>query len=329
MNDREKQILYTIIAHYIKTGESVGSRTIEKKYDMGVSSATIRNAMADLEDLGLLSKTHTSSGRVPTIAGYKKYVDEIMNLKYDTGYNDQIKFRNKHLGMILENIGETLSRLSGVTAISLEPSIDNHRLRKVQLISINSKKAYVVCISDLGMVKTANINLFNYTSDDILNKVTEFVNSYIVSTDYNYTLDDLKHFLEKVGELDEGLSEKNDAKLNILNKTSLLLHSDNLEDTVRFFEDDNNIKEIFKSFINNEKYIPYEINIIFGEDLEIPELKNYSLIFTIYEYENQRGVVGIIGPNRMDYKENINIFNYISVVLKCSLNSSKLLKIER
>ena len=84
MNEREKQILYTIIYHYIKTGESVGSRTIEKKYDIGVSSATIRNAMADLEDKGLIYKVHTSSGRVPTEKGYKLYVDKLMDdLEYD------------------------------------------------------------------------------------------------------------------------------------------------------------------------------------------------------------------------------------------------------
>lgn len=111
MNEREKQILNTIINHYIKTGESVGSRTIEKKYDIGVSSATIRNAMADLEDKGLIYKMHTSSGRVPTEKGYRTYIDELMDDEKDDGYNDinsYIKLKSKQIGLILENITELL-----------------------------------------------------------------------------------------------------------------------------------------------------------------------------------------------------------------------------
>lgn len=266
---------------------------------------------------------------MPTIQGYKIYIDDIKeNSNNDIKDQNHLRFRNKHLGIILDNINEMLSKLSGVMAVSLEPSVENHRLRKVELIWINPKKAFVVCVTDLGIVKTANLNLFNYTSCEVLEKVSEFVNLYIENSSYNYSIEDLKDFLEKVGELDEGLSNKNDCKINISNKTSLLLYSDDLQETISFLESDDNIKSIFKVFVKDTKYIPYDINILFGSDLEIPELQNYSLIFTIYEYENERGVVGIIGPNRMDYKENIEIFKYITNILKYCVNSNRMLKIE-
>ena len=210
MNEREKQILNTIINHYIKTGESVGSRTIEKKYDIGVSSATIRNAMADLEDKGLIYKMHTSSGRVPTEKGYRTYIDELMDDEKDDGYNDinsYIKLKSKQIGLILENITELLSKISKHTAVSLEPSVEKHKIKKIDMIHVNDRRAYVVAVTDLDIVKAANINLYNITSEKVLKEATRYVNNLIISNNYSYTLQDLKNFLEKVGELDTGFSE--------------------------------------------------------------------------------------------------------------------------
>lgn len=183
MNEREKQILYTIISHYIKTGESVGSRTIEKQYDFGISSATIRNAMADLEDKGLISKMHTSSGRIPTEDGYKIYIDNIMeSINNEVGVKDidsYVELKNRQVGLIVKNITEALAKLTKSTALSLEPSVEKHKLKKVELIYVNEKRAYVVAITDLNIVKSANINLFNYTSEDTLKNVNKYINEII------------------------------------------------------------------------------------------------------------------------------------------------------
>lgn len=332
MNEREKQILYTIISHYIETGESVASRTIEKKYDIGVSSATIRNAMADLEDKGLICKMYTSSGRIPTEQGYKMYINDLMNELQNENYNDinsYVKLKSKQIGLILENVTELLSKISNQMAISLEPSVENHKIKKLELIHVNDRRAYVVAITDLGIVKTANLNLYNITSEQVLKKASSYVNKLINSDNYSYNLQDLKNFLQNVGELDSGFSDKNDSRLCMSNETNLLLCSDNLMETIKFLDDKENLKQIFKGIVDDKKYDPYEVNIIFGKDLDIERLNNCVIIFSIYEVDGERGLIGIVGSQRMNYKENIQLMNYITDILKQAINSTVVLKLSR
>lgn len=332
MNEREKQILYTIISHYIETGESVGSRTIEKKYDIGVSSATIRNAMADLEDMGLISKTHTSSGRIPTYDGYKLYVDNLLTeIDFEYGHNIDVnsyaQLKNEQVSLIIENVTQMLSKLSSNTAIALEPSNENHSLKKVELIYIDNKRAFIVAVTDMNMVKTANLHLYNYIDETVLKKVSDYINLLISEQKGKYTINSLKTFFEKIGSLDKGLSQENDTKLHISNETSLLINSDDVFKTIKILDDKNILKNILKNIVENEKYSPYKINILFGNELEYEELKNYIFIFSIYEYAGERGVISIIGPCRMDYKKNINLINYINEILKQALNKTVSLKL--
>ncbi|WP_068267460.1 heat-inducible transcriptional repressor HrcA [Caviibacter abscessus] len=332
MNEREKQILYTIISHYIETGESVGSRTIEKKYDIGVSSATIRNAMADLEDMGLISKTHTSSGRIPTYDGYKLYVDNLLNendfeYTHNIDVNSYAQLKNEQVSLIIENVTQMLSKLSSNAAIALEPSNENHSLKKVELVYVNNKRAFIVAVTDMNIVKTANLNLYNYIDETVLKKVSEYINLLIAEQKGKYTINSLKTFFEKVGSLDKGLSQESDTKLHMSNETSLLINSEDVFKTIKILDDKNILKNILKDIVENKKYKPYEINILFGNELEYDELKNYIFIFSVYEYANERGVISLIGPCRMNYKKNINLINYINEILKQALNKTVSLKL--
>lgn len=327
MKEREKQILYTIINHYIKTGESVGSRTIEKKYDFGVSSATIRNVMADLEDMGLISKTHTSSGRVPTEEGYKIYIDELIDEKQNN-LDDNIEYiniKNNQLSRIIKGINEMLAKLTKSTSIALEPGIEKHILKKVDIIPINLKKVFVVAITNLDIVKTAYVDLYNYTTEDVLKKASEHINECIDKNEY--TLDNLRLFLERVGEIDDGFSSKNISNLYLSNESAMLLHSTDIMESIHFLEDKENIQIFLNSIVKDKKIIPYDVKVIFGKDLGIPALYNYVMMFSIYEYEGERGIISIIGPHRMDYRNNINLFNYINEVLKQSLNDPSMMKL--
>lgn len=332
MNERERQILYTIISHYIETGESVGSRTIEKKYDIGISSATIRNAMADLEDKGLISKTHTSSGRIPTCEGYKVYVDNILNEEFidyskNIDVNSYVKLKSEQVGNIIENVTQMLSKLSGNTTASLEPSNENHKLKKVELIFIDSKRAFVVAVTDMNIIKTANLQLYNYIDEVILKKVSSYINEMILDKNEEYTLTHLKIFLEKIGELNNGLSHENDTKLHISNETSLLLNSNDVFETIRILEDKADIKNLLKDIVNEKEYTPYEVNVLFGDETNNPKFKDFTFLFSIYEYAGERGILCIIGPYRMNYKKNINLLCYINEILKQALNKTVSLKL--
>lgn len=331
MNEREKQILYTIISHYIKTGESVGSRTIEKKYDIGVSSATIRNTMADLEDKGLIEKVHTSSGRIPTENGYKLYIDNIMDLleeqNKEQDVNSYFELKTKQLGIIVKKVTELVAKSTNSTVISLEPSVEKHSLKKVEMVYVNEKRAFVVAITDLGIVKTANLNFNNYTTENTLKELSEYINRSINENVQSYTLPDLKLILSNIGYLDDGFSSKNISKLHIANETSMLLYTEDLINGINFIEDKNNFKNILKNIISNNKFKPYEVNVQFGSDLQIPELNNLSLLFSIYEYENEKGIICIVGSRRMNYKENIAILKYANDVLRQSLMSTYNIKL--
>ncbi|WP_277287315.1 heat-inducible transcriptional repressor HrcA [Sneathia sanguinegens] len=329
MNEREKQILYTIIYHYIKTGESVGSRTIEKKYDIGVSSATIRNAMADLEDKGLIYKVHTSSGRVPTEKGYKLYVDKLMDdLEYDEEPDIEfMKLKSSQIGVVLENITDLLSKVSKHTAVSLEPSIDKHKVRRLELIHIDGKRAFVVVVTDLNIVKTANLCLYNITNAQVLKDVAKYFNRLVMSGNYTYSLNDVKQFLEKIGELDSGLSDKNDSKLYVSNESNMLLYAQDLVKSINFIENKTNMKNMFRKLVEDEKYTPYEVNVVFGSELKEDCLKDSVLIFSIYEYDGERGLIALICPQRMKYRENIQLLSYVSEMLKQAINSTIVLKL--
>ncbi|VWL85820.1 heat-inducible transcriptional repressor HrcA [Oceanivirga miroungae] len=322
MNDREKQILYTIIAHYIKTGESVGSRTIEKKYDVGVSSATIRNTMADLEDKGLIEKVHTSSGRVPTKDGYKKYIDDIMPYiscdEYSDCFDSFEGLKSKQLSSIIKAITELVAKSSNSTVITLEPSLEKNRLKKVEMVYVNENRVFIVAITESGVVRTANLILKNYTTEYTIKKLSEYINNIIKEN--GYSLVELKQVLLNIGSLDEGFESDNTTKLHIANETSLLLHLENLESSLKFIEDKENFKNILKSIIENDKFSTYEVNVLFGADLGIKELENLSLIFTKFEYENELGAICIVGSTRMDYKENIAKLQYVNEILIKSLS---------
>jgi len=171
MNEREQLILKAIIKHYLEFGESVGSRTLEKKYSIGVSSATIRNTMADLEDKGLIAKTHTSSGRIPTSEGYKLYVEELIKIrdisteakaKVVEAYNKKMN----QIDMIFEETSRLLSKISKYAGVVLEPTIRQEGIRKVQLVHINDTniQPFKSC-SAIGICQPALIGTWEKNTD--------------------------------------------------------------------------------------------------------------------------------------------------------------------
>ena len=199
MNEREQLILKAIIKHYLEFGESVGSRTLEKKYSIGVSSATIRNTMADLEDKGLIAKTHTSSGRIPTSEGYKLYVEELIKIrdisteakaKVVEAYNKKMN----QIDMIFEETSRLLSKISKYAGVVLEPTIRQEGIRKVQLVHINDTNIMAVIIMDSFLTKNLNIFLENPLKEQEVQNINVILNEEIRKSP-NFTLSDLEKFL--------------------------------------------------------------------------------------------------------------------------------------
>lgn len=333
MNDRERLILKAIIKHYLEFGESVGSRTLEKKYEIGVSSATIRNTMADLEDKGLIVKTHTSSGRIPTSEGYRIYVEELIKIrdisteakaKVIEAYNKKMSQIDK----IFEETSRLLSKISQYAGVVLEPAIKQENVKKVKLIHINDTGILAVAVMDSFLTKSFNIFLENPMSEEEVEKINIQLNEKIKNSPEVFTLSDLGEFFMNMDLLmPEELKEEqdeNETKLFFEGGTNLLESnvSDVMKviDRVKLFNNPNDMKQIFSQFIQTDQYKDGEINVIFGEDLDIAGLEDFSFVFSVYTMGNARGIMGVIGPKRMEYSKTVGLVEYVSEEVKQLLN---------
>ena len=335
MNEREQLILKAIIKHYLEFGESVGSRTLEKKYSIGVSSATIRNTMADLEDKGLIAKTHTSSGRIPTSEGYKLYVEELIKIrdisteakaKVVEAYNKKMN----QIDMIFEETSRLLSKISKYAGVVLEPTIRQEGIRKVQLVHINDTNIMAVIIMDSFLTKNLNIFLENPLKEQEVQNINVILNEEIRKSP-NFTLSDLEKFLMNTDLfVPEDFQEDkilNEGKLFFEGGSNLIenITSDVMKiiDRVKFFNNTEDMKQIFLQFIQTNQFKDGEVNVIFGEDLDIAGLEDFSFVFSVYTMGDAKGIMGVIGPKRMKYSETVGLVAYVSEEVKQLLQKNK------
>ena len=336
MNDREQLILNAIIKHYLEFGESVGSRTLEKKYDIGVSSATIRNTMADLEDKGLIVKTHTSSGRIPTSEAYKLYIDELMKIR-DVSKETKAKIvevynkKMNQLDAIFEETTRLLSMVTEYAAIVLEPAIRQEAVKKVKLVHISDTVVLAVVIMDTHLTKNLNIYLENPVSEEEVENINRYLNESIQNSSKAFTLSDLKEFFVNT-DLFESEDFQDDhvideGKLFFEGGTKLL--ENNISDVVKvidrmkFFNNPEGMKRIFSQFIRTDEYKDGEVNVIFGDDLDIAGLEDFSFVFSVYTLGDAKGVMGVIGPKRMEYSKTVGLVEYVSEEVQQILKRNK------
>ena len=332
MNDREQLILNAIIKHYLEFGESVGSRTLEKKYDIGVSSATIRNTMADLEDKGLIVKIHTSSGRIPTSEAYKLYIDELVKIR-DVSTEAKAKIfeaynkKMNQIDMIFEETTRLLSVMTEYAAVVLEPSIRQEGVKKVKLVHISDTNILAVVVMDSHLTKNLNIYLENPISEEEVENVNIYLNEKIKSSPRIFTLSDLKEFFVNT-ELFESDDFQDDGEKIFFEGGSKLLEN-NISDIVKvidrmkFFNNPKGMKQIFSQFLRTEEYKDGEVNIIFGEDLDIAGLEDFSFVFSVYTMGDSKGIMGVIGPKRMEYSKTVGLVEYVSEEVQQILKRNK------
>lgn len=335
MSDRERLILKAIISHYLEFGESVGSRTLEKKYGIGVSSATIRNTMADLEDKGLIAKTHTSSGRIPTSEGYRLYVEELIQIR-DISTEAKAKVveaynkRMNQIDMIFEETSRVLSKISQYAGIVLEPAIRQENIRKVKLVHINDTNILAVVVMETFLTKNLNIYLETPMNEEEVENIGRFLNEKIKNSSA-FTLSDLGEFFmntnlfvpedfQKENVIDEG-------KLFFEGGSNLI--ESNVSDVVkvinrvRLFNNPKDMRQIFTQFIQTGNYKDGEVNIIFGEDLDVAGLEDFSFVFSVYTLGDAKGIMGVIGPKRMEYSKTVGLVEYVSEEVQQILKKNK------
>ena len=184
LDERKKRVLNAIVESYISTAEPVGSRTIAKNHPFHLSSATIRNEMADLEDMGLLDQPHTSAGRIPSDKGYRYYVDQLME-RYKFTIDEFVVLRSllelkvDEIDLLIKEISSVYSRLTKYTIVTMTPSATKAAVKQIQLIKIEDYIMMLVVITNISKMKIKEIAASKPINSEKLNKISEFLNKYI------------------------------------------------------------------------------------------------------------------------------------------------------
>ncbi len=331
LDDRKLKILQAIIDDYIYSAEPVGSRTIAKKHELGLSSATIRNEMADLEEMGLLEQPYTSAGRVPSDKGYRLYVDQLMKINELTEceiekIRDDMNIRINELSQLIRNASAVMSKFTKYTSIAVTPHMKQSVLKAVQVVPIEPGKALVIIVTDSNIVRNNLIRIPESVTPDFLIQISNMLNEQLKG----FTLEMLKSDIlnekfEKLTALPFGVIKPildgiEDLILTIDKPEVYLEGATNILNFPEFKEVDKakeflNIldeKKLVSDLLINNTNKNNEIIIHIGNENDIEGIKDCSLVTASYSVGNHViGTIGIIGPTRMEYSKVVSSMNYI------------------
>lgn len=326
LNERKLKILQAIINDYISTAEPVGSRTIAKKYDIGISSATIRNEMSDLEEMGLIIQPYASAGRIPSDMGYRLYVDKIMKQKElnekEEKYLQSIVLKNiSQIDYLMEESAKALSMLTNYTIIISEPVAKRTKLKQVRLVPLDSFSVMLVVATEENYVKNHIIRLENVPPDDVLYLISNKINSILKGcTVENLNESVLNLLIKELGEHNYLVKPIFlGVKKTIHAAESMQIHLSGTKNILTFpeFSDVQKAKNIFQTLEAKdvlvtlfENGIEEGVQILIGNENSIEEMKDCSVIKTPYKFgDNIQGQIGAIGPTRMDYSQVVTFLN--------------------
>lgn len=340
LDERKLNILYAIISNYINSAEPIGSRTISKQYDLGISSATIRNEMSDLEEQGYLTKPYSSAGRIPSDKAYRLYVDTLLKqqgtLLKDIDEKmilDVLDKQTWEVDDLIQNLAKILSKLTSYTTVVASPKMKNSIIKKIQLVSIDKSKVLMIIISNIGIVKNTIFKVDRPLSSNDLNTISNFLNEKFDNLSVDEVLcildeeisDELNQFidvLEKIAPIIcEMISDLVTVDLYLDGITNILNFPeykdiDKAKSFISFVEDRDLLLDILLKDLNSN-----EIDIIIGSENIYAPIKDLSIITTTYTIGDKIiGKVGLIGPTRMDYSNLINIIKSFSFNVNNILN---------
>jgi len=327
LEERKKRLLEAIIETYVATAEPVGSRVLSKMYPL--SSATIRNEMSDLEDMGLLEKTHLSSGRIPSNFGYRIYVDQLMK-KYELTKIEEetlksiLKVRISEVDNLMSEVADIYSMLTNYTVFTVTPVKDKSYIKHIQLMPIDGSNVLLALVTDKNVVKTKQIVLSEAISASVLTHLTDVLNRYISGRrEENISLYELQRLQIEIGShynilvpilnlVSKSINELNDSEVflkGISNLLGLPEYGDigKARRILKFLEEHSNIHKVLRLECLDD------VQVMIGEENLADELKDCSLITTKYHLANDKvGVVGIIGPTRMNYSRAVSMLRFFS-----------------
>ena len=319
LNERKKKILKAVIEDYINYAEPIGSRHIAKKHDISLSSATIRNELADLEDLGYLVKTHTSSGRVPSDLGYRTYVDnlaknyivqmqELGNLKL------QMQQKMRDLDFYIKQVLDIASSHTNLTAVALTPDYRKGTIKNIEFIMLDRFNIMLILVTDTNVVKSKHIHLKMEVDIEFIGSLKEQLNEYIAGhtieeiskTSFEELTNKLKGDHVAVVEILEfvysTINEINENEIFLSGETNMLALPEfkdvkKAKDFLELVHDKAKMKNILVSNLKDDI-----LNVVIGDESNSDDTKGLSMVLSTYKItDSVYGAIGVIGPTRMDY----------------------------
>lgn len=331
ITEREKLVLNAIVNYYLNFGDTIGSRTLVKKYGIDLSSATIRNVMADLEDMGFIAKTHTSSGRIPTDKGYKYYLDELLKIEKLTKQEKEnielsYEYRVNELDMLLQHTSSLLSKLTTYAGIAMEPAIIIEKVKKVELVHIDDYMIISIIVLENRAVKTKKVILTNPITKDELAELTEEINERLKVEDLSST--EIENFILGKKKIIPKVVRhyEDDGKLFINNVASIFRDKNvnEVSEALELFNQRKDIRGIFEHIINTRNTTNGRVEVVFGDELGIKGLEDYSFVYSTYSIGDSQGVIGVIGPKRMAYSKTMGLIKYVTQEVNKVINQNQI-----
>lgn len=336
LDERKVKILKAVIQNYLETGEPVGSRTISKYTDLKLSSATIRNEMADLEELGYIVQPHTSAGRIPTDKGYRLYVDDLMLLKEAELCSRELEISDREKEVesmktilnekvdkveeLLQNVAKVLAKDTNYATMISTPQVKGNKLKFVQLSQLEINKILAVIVMSGNIIRNKVITVSEELSQENILKLNILLNTTltgltlqemnlsIVSRMQNQAGEHMQLVKEVLDAIVDTISNADNLKIYTSGATNIfkypeLSDSTKASELIYALEEKQSLTDLVNAELADEEQ-PHGIQVYIGNETPVESMKDCSVVTATYELQDgMRGTIGIIGPKRMDYEK--------------------------
>ena len=338
MDERKRRILKVVTDDYITSAEPVGSRTIARKYDLGLSPATIRNEMADLEEEGYLQQPHTSAGRIPSDRGYRYYVDalmerrrlraeEIVTIKRD------LAARERALDQVIHQAARVMAQFTRYPSFILTPDRESAVIKHIQLVHLGDRNVVVLVVTDTGQVESKIIECDPGLDQAVLERLSNLLNDHLCNHHVGEIKKSMIHeikarlqsenrlFHQALQALVDG-AQMGGAEQVVTDGTAQILDQPEFADRERFrpllnlLGQEQSLYRLLRETAAGER-----VNVSIGQENKDEAVRDCSVITATYEV-NQRslGIIGVLGPTRMDYAKVLTVVEFMATHLSVILN---------
>lgn len=333
LDERKVKILQAIIKNYLETGEPVGSRTISKYTDLNLSSATIRNEMSDLEELGYIIQPHTSAGRIPSDKGYRFYVDTLMadRIQEMEEMKGQLEAKTDKIQLLLRHVAKLLAVNTNYASMVSTPQYKHKKVKFIQLTEVDEEELLTVIVIDGNIVKNKLLKTKQPLDKEIILKLNIVLNTFLQGLDMTEVnmavIQKIKEQTGQYGDLvsnildaiAEALSEEDDLEIFTSGATNILKYpefrsAESATELLYTLEEKEQLTELIGDKLAEEKNRGIQVYI--GDETPVAAMKDCSVVTATYEIEEGvYGKIGIVGPKRMDYEKVVSTLQSFMIQL--------------